>query len=676
MASVNCKSMGTKGVGLGVYIPAGRVRLADRARRAGISKRVPLDRITGIEQVAVVEAGEFAIDMAQIAAERCLASAGVAADQVDLLISCSICRYDEPENGVVFEPSTAVRLRSRLGTYRATAFDVSNACAGMATGISVADDWIRSGVCRSALVVSGEYISHMADCAEKEIEGLTDPRLACLTLGDGAAAVLLVPSADPTTGLLRSQLYTVPCHSGLCIAKPTDAGNGGAIMLTDSKELTKAMFAELRDHFRTLLHGRHDCLPRWVIPHQTSRIHISDAAKEINESVGIDVCTPRSLIDNLSQRGNTASTSHFIAMHEAIVDGRIQNHDSVLVSVNASGLTVGSLLFEVGQLPSAIVSGSVTALDIPAEQEENPSTVDIRGVGTSHSVSTSGGTSFESFKRAISYALCQAELEPRDIDLLLWTGVYREDYIMEPSMAALLAGECDLGDRRVRKTGHDFLSFDVFGGAGGFLHACGVAKHRIATGRARNVLIVTGDSDPSRADGAHQRPAIGALAGAVILSEKEGLGLRFGRTRTSASWPATGGFTAYYKHQHGRPSINSKGCLSTLEQSKSMVTTTINNLLVAESVRPEEVDRCYVSSSVDEWTPLLRDAGLNRCEVIAADTNNGRLITSSLPAALQAGLALSGREPGISLLIAFDGSPEVVCTLCRSHSKVVPAGQD
>ena len=75
-------------------------------------------------------------------------------------------------------------MRDRCGLTNAIAFDISNACAGMFTGISVADAYLKTGLVHRAMVVSGEYITHLTETAQKEIEGPMDSRLACLTLGD------------------------------------------------------------------------------------------------------------------------------------------------------------------------------------------------------------------------------------------------------------------------------------------------------------------------------------------------------------------------------------------------------------------------------------------------------------------------------------------------------------
>ena len=146
---------------IGTYLPAEVVStdavLAGCANDIGI----PLERLTGIKRRRVAGHGEFSIDLARQAVADCLARSSYGPEEIDLVISCSISRCDGPGHKFVFEPSTAARLRDQCDLANALAFDVTNACAGMFTGIAVADAFLRTGQVRRALVVSGEYITHL-----------------------------------------------------------------------------------------------------------------------------------------------------------------------------------------------------------------------------------------------------------------------------------------------------------------------------------------------------------------------------------------------------------------------------------------------------------------------------------------------------------------------------------
>ena len=133
------------------------------------------------------------------------------------------------------------------------AFDISNACAGMWTGIYVVDAMIRSGSIRYGMVVSGEYISYLTDTAQKEIASQVDPQLASLTLGDAGLAVVLQASPRPEVGFHDIELYTLSKYSRFCIAKPTECEHGGAAMHTDAIKVTATVVPHAATHAQFVL---------------------------------------------------------------------------------------------------------------------------------------------------------------------------------------------------------------------------------------------------------------------------------------------------------------------------------------------------------------------------------------------------------------------------------------
>ena len=118
---------------------------------------------------------EFSYDLAVKAVEECFAHSRHGPADIDLIVCCNISRFDGPDE-YSFEPGTAVRLRNAFGLRNALAFDITNACAGMFTGIYLANGLIHAGEIRRALIVSGEYITHLTDTAQKEVSGLADQR--------------------------------------------------------------------------------------------------------------------------------------------------------------------------------------------------------------------------------------------------------------------------------------------------------------------------------------------------------------------------------------------------------------------------------------------------------------------------------------------------------------------
>ena len=211
--------------------------------------------MTGIKYRRRWREKQFSIDLAREAVIRCLERSRYAAADIDVLIACNICRCDGPNLQFSFEPNTSFRLAKEFGFKNAVTFDLSNACTGMFTSISVADSLIASGIAGNVLIVSGEYISHITATAQMEIESVSDPRLACLTLGDAGAAIILERSSSPDLGFHDLEMYTLAAYSGLCIAKLTDHSHGGAIMLTDAVKLSSITLQQAIPHSFMYLRG-------------------------------------------------------------------------------------------------------------------------------------------------------------------------------------------------------------------------------------------------------------------------------------------------------------------------------------------------------------------------------------------------------------------------------------
>ncbi len=275
---------------LGVYLPPKQMGTREVLDGCVNHVRVPLERLTGIRSRHRAGETEFSIHLAAHAVENCLRQSHTRADEFDILICANISRYDGPRR-VSYEPSTAVSLKRQFGLTRAIAMDFSNACAGVWTAIYVVDALIRSGAIRRGMVVSGEYISYLTDTAQKEIVDYLDPQLASLTLGDAGIAVALEASPRPEVGFHDIELYTLSKYSQFCIAKPSNQPHGGAAMYTDAVKVTAAVVPHAAEHADQVLHRNHRTLDRiaHIIPHQTSRLTMQEALKEISSRYTVDL---------------------------------------------------------------------------------------------------------------------------------------------------------------------------------------------------------------------------------------------------------------------------------------------------------------------------------------------------------------------------------------------------
>lgn len=339
---------------IGVRLPERRLTtrdLMDGTRRAA---RVDLESLTGIRARRVCGAGEDSLSLAVDAARDCLSRSRYRASDLDVLISCSISKY---VNGLShrFEPTLSLSVKEALGTGRCLTFDVTNACAGMLTGVAILDAMIRAGRIRCGMVVSGEYITSIADNARRSVRTIASRQLASLTVGDAGAAVIVDRAEHAEESIRACELVTIAKHSELCIGKPARRAPGGA-MHTRARKLHREAINYAAPTIRRALERSGWGIEEIdvLIPHQTSVRAIHAGRKQLTPVLG---GFARKVVNNLAEFGNTASTTHFVALHRWLCEGRLRPTDRVMLLGFASGLVIGALTFTVGRLPEAYAHG-------------------------------------------------------------------------------------------------------------------------------------------------------------------------------------------------------------------------------------------------------------------------------------------------------------------------------
>jgi 3-oxoacyl-[acyl-carrier-protein] synthase III len=328
---------------VGAVVPEQRVSSKDLMARVRTRGRVSLEGLTGIRERRVCGQDEDSYTLAVGAAEECLRHSAYGAEDIDMLVSCSISRFKDGLN-FVFEPPLSLYVRQALGARKAIAFDVANACAGMLTGVYIVSDFVRRGVIRRGMVVSGEYITSLSENAVPNVRTVLSRQLASLSLGDcGAAVIVDRCEAGCEDALMTSSFVTVARHSGLCVGGACETAPGGE-MITYARKLHDAAFSSsppileraLRDW--GLEYGDVD----HIIPHQTSSRAITAAELLLRRKFG---SSPRNVVINLNEYGNTASTSHFLAMYRLLQEKRFKHGENIMLVALASGLVMGVVGF-------------------------------------------------------------------------------------------------------------------------------------------------------------------------------------------------------------------------------------------------------------------------------------------------------------------------------------------
>ncbi|MFM2269804.1 MAG: hypothetical protein RL757_3245 [Bacteroidota bacterium] len=649
---------------LGLYLPPKSVTTKEvlKGCRNPISAHL-FERLTGIYERRMAGDVEFSIDLAAKAVDRCLKQANCNPDEIDLIICCNISRFDAPKQ-FAFEPATAMRLRDLFQLRNARCFDVSNACAGMFTGVTVADKFLKTGSAQKVLVVSGEYITHLTRSAQIEIENLLDTRMACLTLGDAGVALLLESTDNPAVGFRAIDIFTLGAYSDLCIATDSDIKHGGAIMHTKSAQLAEIVIRQTAKHMKTVLDERQYAPTSmdYLIPHQTSTASISIGIKETNKGFQKEVFSLENTANVVSFYGNTSSTSHFVALAESIEKGRLQAGDNVLFSITASGITIGTAVYSFEQTPKALLGNkdgqdSVYQPKRCSAQQNTHKKLNIKGIGTLPKSTDTPKSIFTMADRAAQTAIENGNGNLIDIDLLLYTGVYREKFLIEPAVASIVAGSLKLNASETQSAQQQTFAFDVLNGALGFLDACSVGLEMIRSGKKQELLICTAEIENNEADSPHApQLALEETASAMLLEASDTAGFSdfffyqqpdfIDQYRTCLSWEKVG--VSFLKiERYADLNVFYLKCIS--DMLKAFELETGYALTDFDYILPPQISTDFVAQFAAQTAfPAER--------IIDATQKRQDLFTSSIPYAFEKLYAQYSPQSGEKALVIGVGS--------------------
>jgi 3-oxoacyl-[acyl-carrier-protein] synthase III len=332
---------------VGAKLPARRLTTDALMASTRHRTRIDLERLTGIKERRVCSPGEDSLSLAVDAATDCLARSRHPATDLEVIICASITRYVGPTTHR-FEPPLSLSIKDAIGAPRATSFDLSNACAGMLTGVFLLNDINRRGAIRCGMVVSGEFISGLGTNAAREVRSVMSSQLASLTLGDAGAAVIVERAPDGRPGIALAGFTTLSEHSRLCLGLPAPHA-AGARMFTKARAIHRVAMEDGPPLLEELLDAaglRFDEID-WLIPHQTSVRAIRAGEKALAERLGGH---PKHVVVTVDEYGNTASTTLFLALHRGLDEKRFARGDRILLLSVASGLEIGAALVVMDEL--------------------------------------------------------------------------------------------------------------------------------------------------------------------------------------------------------------------------------------------------------------------------------------------------------------------------------------
>jgi 3-oxoacyl-[acyl-carrier-protein] synthase III len=315
-------------IGCGGYLPARIVSNAELAERLDTSDEWIVQR-TGIRQRHVAAPGELTSDLALKAAEQALAKAGITGAELDLIVLATAT----PDNTF---PATATKLQAQLGMTHGAAFDVQAVCSGFIYALATADNFIRCGQARTALVIGAETFSRILDWED---------RGTCVLFGDGAGAIVLRAHRDEGGGARERGVLSTHLHSDGKLydilyvdGGPSTTGSSGFLRM-EGKEVFRHAVHRLAEVVDEALNanGLKGADLDWLVPHQANRRIIDGMGRKLG-------LPPEKVVITIDRHANTSAASVPLALAEAVDDGRIKPGQLVLMEAMGGGITWGAAL--------------------------------------------------------------------------------------------------------------------------------------------------------------------------------------------------------------------------------------------------------------------------------------------------------------------------------------------
>lgn len=310
-------------IGTGSFLPEKIISNEELSKTVETTDEWIVSR-TGIKQRHVVSEGQTTSDIAFKAAENAIKSANINSKEIDLIIVCTTT----PDRTF---PSVAVMVQAKLGLTEIPAFDLQAVCSGFIYGLSVADNYIKSGAAKTVLLIGAESMSKVIDWQDRN---------TCVLFGDGAGAVILRSSTNTSQGILTCKIKADGNHAPILY---TDGGVCINQLTGNIKMLGKEVFKHAVDKMSQIIlevlneskHTIEDI--NWVIPHQANARILDAISTKLNIS-------PEKLVMTLDKQANTSAATIPLALDHHVKLGRIKENELLALAALGAGLTWGGCL--------------------------------------------------------------------------------------------------------------------------------------------------------------------------------------------------------------------------------------------------------------------------------------------------------------------------------------------
>jgi 3-oxoacyl-[acyl-carrier-protein] synthase III len=311
-------------IGTGSYYPSQVRTNADLEQMVDTNDEWITDR-TGIKERRIIGDHESAATMGAEASQKAIEAAGIDPRSIDMIV-CATTSHNKAL------PSAACDIQKILQLDGIPAFDVGAACAGYCYALSVADQYIKSGMCKRILVVGTDCLSRLVS---------PEDRTMVILFGDGAGATLIEGSEEP--GILSTHIHAAGSYNDLLYVGNPERGNEQSVHdnwgVMKGNEVFKVAVTKLSEVVEQTL-AANDMQKSdldWLVPHQANFRIIKATAKKLEMPMERVVMT-------LQDYGNTSAATVPTALDTAIRDGRIQRGHNLLLEAFGGGFAWASAL--------------------------------------------------------------------------------------------------------------------------------------------------------------------------------------------------------------------------------------------------------------------------------------------------------------------------------------------
>lgn len=323
---------GAKISALGCYVPPRVLTNQDIEKIVDTTNEWILER-TGIRERHIADPDVATSDLAAEAARRALDAAGLTPADIDAILVCTVT----PD---MLFPATACLVQHKIGAKHVWGFDLIAACCSFLYGLNTAADLVRAGAHRRVMVIGADTMSRIVDYQD---------RATCVLFGDGAGAMIVEATDDPSEGLLQ-YFHEIDGSGGEHLKMPAGGSRLPASHQTvderlhfvkqDGQQVFRFAVKRMYDVAQEVLHraGLSPADVKVLIPHQANQRIIAATA----ERLGL---REDQVVINISKYGNTTGATIPLATMDAVQEGRLKKGDLVLFAAVGAGFTTGAALW-------------------------------------------------------------------------------------------------------------------------------------------------------------------------------------------------------------------------------------------------------------------------------------------------------------------------------------------